>query len=83
MITLQSGHAQMLFLQAEDRKKTFSCTSIPRAAPSPRLCDYDTMQFVKPERGHHLRRPGCFHRGGAFGGRIAKKAVCVAQMLAS
>jgi len=74
MISCQSGHRpDALSAGRRPEKRHSAVHQFPGGSITAGFAIYDTMAVVKPT-GHHLRRPGCFHRGGAFGGRIAKKA---------
>ncbi len=52
--------AQMLFLEAENPEKDISLyINSPGGVVTAGMAIYDTMQYIKPGREHHLRRPGC------------------------
>jgi ATP-dependent Clp protease protease subunit len=51
--------AQLLFLESEDPEKDITMyINSPGGVVTAGLAIYDTMQYVRPQRGHLLPRPG-------------------------
>ena len=72
--------AQLLFLEAEDPEKDISLyINSPGGSITAGMAIYDTMQFVRPERGDHLRRPGRVDCRAAADRRSAEEALFAAQ----
>ncbi len=67
--------AQLLFLEAEDPEKDISLyINSPGGSITAGMAIYDTMQFVRPERGDDLRRPGRVDCRAAADRRSAEEA---------
>ncbi len=73
--------AQLLFLESENPDKDISLyINSPGGSVSAGLSIYDTMQFIKPRRQHHVHRPGGQHGRGAAGGRCQGQALRAAAL---
>ena len=73
--------AQLLFLESENPDKDiFFYINSPGGSVSAGLAIYDTMQFIKPDVQHAVRRPGGEHGRAAAGGRRQGQALLPAQL---
>ena len=58
-ITANLVCAQLILLEAEDPEQDISLyINSPGGSVTDGLAIYDTMQYVRPDVSHHLRRPG-------------------------
>ena len=73
--------AQLLFLESENPEKDIAIyINSPGGSVSAGLAIYDTMQFIKPRREHHLRRLGGLDGRGAAGRRRRRQALFAAEL---
>ncbi len=73
--------AQLLFLEAEDPEKDISLyINSPGGSITAGMAIYDTMQFVRPDRRHDLRRAGRVDCRAAADRGGAEKALFPAQL---
>ena len=76
--------AQMLFLESENPEKDIALyINSPGGVVSAGLAIYDTMQFIKPDVQHHLRRPGGQHGRRAAGRRAPRASATACRTRAS
>ena len=73
--------AQLLFLESENPDKDiFFYINSPGGSVSAGLAIYDTMQFIKPDVSHAVRRPGGQHGRAAARGRRQGQALLPAEL---
>ena len=73
--------AQLLFLESENPDKDISFyINSPGGSVSAGLAIYDTMQFIKPDVSHAVRRAGGQHGRAAAGGGRQGQALLPAEL---
>ena len=72
--------AQLLFLESEDPDADISFyINSPGGSVTAGMAIYDTMQYIKPRRIHHLCGNGCQHGGLSSLLRSEREEICSSE----